>query len=60
MGKKLTYEYVSNYFEDRGCILLEKEYINNHTKMRYICNCGDISKMPVSLIINIAIDTRLP
>ena len=27
--KKLTYEYVKNYFDEQGCDLLEKEYKNN-------------------------------
>lgn len=27
-------------FEDGGCILLSTEYINSHTKMDYICECG--------------------
>lgn len=37
MPKKLTYEYVKSEFEKRGYKLLEKEYINNRTKMRYEC-----------------------
>jgi len=39
--KKLTFEYVKQYFEDRGCELLETEYINSKIKMRYICKCGN-------------------
>lgn len=38
---KLPYETVYNYFKDQGCELLETEYINNHTKMKYRCKCGD-------------------
>ena len=45
MPKKLTYEYVKNYFEEQRCKLLEKEYINNYTKMKYKCNCGGVSKI---------------
>ena len=41
--KKLTYEYVSNYFKDRNCELLETEYKNNETKMKYKCECGNIA-----------------
>ena len=37
--RKLSYEYIIQYFEDQGCELLEKEYINNNTKMRYLRNC---------------------
>jgi len=36
----LTLEYVKAYFEDRGCKLLEKEYVNAHKKMKYRCSCG--------------------
>lgn len=35
-----TYEKVKNFFEEQGCTLLEKEYINCDTKMKYICSCG--------------------
>ena len=41
MGRKLTYEYVYNYFEEQGCELLETEYINDSILMRYICKCGN-------------------
>ena len=41
--QKHTFKSVEQLFEDEGCILLETEYINVKTKMRYICNCGDIS-----------------
>ena len=39
--KKLTYKEVKKYFEDRDCELFETEYINNKTKMRYRCDCGN-------------------
>jgi len=45
MGRKLTYKYVRDYFKEQGCELLEKEYINNSTKMRYKCSCGNISEI---------------
>lgn len=35
--KKLTYEFVENEFRKRGYTLLETEYINNNTKMRFQC-----------------------
>lgn len=41
MGKKLTYDYVCNYFEMNNCRLLEFEYISNSTKMKYVCSCGN-------------------
>lgn len=45
MGKKLTYQEVQNRFNEAGCKLLEKEYLNNYTKMEYICICGNKSKI---------------
>lgn len=35
--RKITYEKVKKEFEEKEYILLEIEYINAHTKMRYIC-----------------------
>jgi hypothetical protein len=40
--RRFSYEYIYNFFQDRGCELLEKEYINNSTKMKYRCKCGNI------------------
>lgn len=34
-----TIEEVRKIFKERGCKLLENEYINNHVNMRYICKC---------------------
>lgn len=48
MSKKHTYEYIKQYFEDNGCELLENEYKNNRTKMRYRCSCGNISEIRFS------------
>ncbi len=46
MGKKkLTFKFVKKYFEDRDCELFETEYINNYTKMRYRCSCGNSDKI---------------
>ena len=45
MPKKLTYDYVKNYFKEQGCELLKKKYKNNITKMKYRCSCGNISKI---------------
>ena|SRR5579859_5559762 len=41
--RKLSYEYVKNFFESHGCKLLESFYINVKTKIRYICKCGNES-----------------
>ena len=43
--EKLTLKYIEQYFLDNNCKLLEKEYINAHILMRYICNCGNISEI---------------
>ncbi len=39
--KKLIFKDVKQYFEDHDCELFETEYINNSTKMRYRCICGN-------------------
>jgi len=44
-GIKFTFEEVYNYFEEQKCELLETEYVNAHTKMRYRCKCKNISKI---------------
>lgn len=40
MSKKLTYEFVKSEFEKIDYKLLEGKYINNQTKMKYICDKG--------------------
>jgi hypothetical protein len=40
-SNKYTFEYVKQYFEDHGCVLLSEEYVGVHERMEYICNCGD-------------------
>jgi hypothetical protein len=37
--EKHTFENVKKYFTEQGCELLETEYVNNITKMKYICVC---------------------
>lgn len=41
--QKLDYDYVYNYFLMFNCELLEDNYINNRTTMKYKCSCGNIS-----------------
>ncbi|MHA1469067.1 MAG: hypothetical protein ACTSSP_00750 [Candidatus Asgardarchaeia archaeon] len=41
--RQFSFQYVYSYFKKQGCELLEKKYINSHTKMRYRCKCGNIS-----------------
>ena len=43
--RKLTYKYVKSYFDEQKCELIEKEYINNNIKMKYLCRCGDIKEI---------------
>ena len=45
MGRRHTLEFVKQCFEDHGCKLLEKEYKNDRTKMKYICSCGGASQI---------------
>ena len=47
-AEKYTYEYVQQYFKDQGCKLLETEYKNCKTKMKYRCSCGNISQIRFS------------
>lgn len=39
----LDYEQIKQYFSSQGCELLEKEYKNARTKLRYKCVCGNES-----------------
>ena len=43
--KRYSYKYVYDYFESNSCRLLEIEYLNSKTKMKYKCNCGNVSKI---------------
>lgn len=43
LPKKHTYEEVYQIYRDHGCELLELEYINSKTSMKYRCSCGNIS-----------------
>lgn len=43
--KSHNYEYVKKCFDDAGCELLESEYKNNYTPMRYRCSCGSESEI---------------
>ena len=37
MKKKITFEQAESLFSERGYILLDKEYVNSNTKMKYKC-----------------------
>ena len=45
MSVQHTIEYVSQFFKDNGCKLLEKKYLNNKQQLAYLCKCG---KMGIS------------
>lgn len=38
--RKFSFEEVRDTFEKRGCKLLETEYINDRTPLRYVATCG--------------------
>lgn len=40
MAERWTLERAKELFRSRGCELLETEYVNDRTKMRYIATCG--------------------
>lgn len=43
-SKRLAVEKkIYDFFKDNNCTLLEKNYINQTTKMKYICECGNKS-----------------
>lgn len=45
---KYTYNEVEKIFKDKGCILLSKEYVNNSTELKYICECKEERKIKLS------------
>jgi len=40
---KYTIEEIKLIFKKRGCTLLEKEYINTRSKLKYKCHCNKVS-----------------
>lgn len=42
---RYTIEYVKQYFEERGCVLLSTEYKDNKTNLDYMCECGNCSSI---------------
>ncbi|AYA77336.1 hypothetical protein DOE78_18820 [Bacillus sp. Y1] len=40
---KEKYNQISSVFQQEGCFLLSKEYVNNKEKLKYRCSCGNIS-----------------
>lgn len=41
--KIISIKDVNRYFKEQNCELLESEYTNNKTKMKYKCQCGKIA-----------------
>lgn len=46
--RRHSYSFIKKAFEDGGCILLSTKYINGKTPLRYICECGEESKIAYS------------
>lgn len=44
-NEKLTYDFVKTYFQQQNCELLESEYTNSYTKMKYKCQCNNESSI---------------
>lgn len=42
-GNINTIEDVRFYFEEQNCKLLSDEYINNHSELKYICQCSTLA-----------------
>ncbi|ANS49302.1 hypothetical protein BT246_39560 [Bacillus thuringiensis] len=45
LTERLTYEEVSQTFKDAGCVLLSDNYVRARDKLKYRCNCGNISEI---------------
>lgn len=45
---KYDYTFVHNYFTQHNCELLSTEYVNNKSKLRYRCICGNESETSFS------------
>lgn len=46
--KKHTFKYVKRLFKAHNCKLLATKYENSHTKMPYVCSCGNRSTIRLS------------
>lgn len=49
---KLTLDEVRKVYKDNGCELLDKEYVNATTSMKFKCKCGNIYKKPYYTFYN--------
>ena len=55
---RYRYDYVAECFEQEDCILLETEYINCKTPMRYIARCGHESTINFDVFLNASAATK--
>jgi len=39
---KYTIEQLQKIFKEKGYTLLSKTYVNKHTKLKFLCSCGNI------------------
>ena len=44
-GNKLSFDFVKDFIESKGCKLISKEYVNNWSKLDVQCKCGNIYKV---------------
>lgn len=49
---KYTIESVKTIFLDNDCMLLEEKYLGYHRPMKYICTCGEKSKIRLADFLN--------
>ena len=54
------YDYVRECFENEDCELLETEYINCKTPMRYIAKCGHEATITFDVFLNSSAPKRCP
>lgn len=47
-NQRLGIDNAKKIFSDGGCTCLENEYINSYALMRYICSCGNESKISLN------------
>lgn len=50
--KRHALDDVRKTFSDAGCCLLEQEYLNNYTPMKYRCSCGSESVIRLFSFVN--------
>lgn len=44
MARRLTFEEVYDFFKQHECKLLEDNYINSNTRLRFKCKCGNVEE----------------